>query len=246
VLCIAVSKETRLDVTAWVYANQVEYLQGRDEFDRGLFHWEADFLDFVGLRPGGRVLVGAVGGGREAFFLGQLGYGVVAFEPSGLIVGAVQATRKQPGVTVVRASYADLLAALDGSEGPLARVRTEAFDAIILGWTSLSNLVSEPVPADLLQAVRHMQPKPAPVLVSVISSPDSRDPSPPWWSLRRHLDAFVEPGLDFSRKIGFHRGFRRSDLERLAEQTGYTLAKFGYEWGSYSYAFFMPEEALGG
>lgn len=239
-MCIATSAERRQEITVSLYGPQPQYLPGGDSFERGLFYWEDEFLDRAEVSHGARILVGAVGGGREALFLAQMGYDVVAFEPSDLVEGALAAVRDLPHVTILRASYGDLIDALQRSQGPLGEFTSEPFDAVILGWGSLSNLISRPTPVELLTAIRNREHR-TPVLSSFITPSEVREAPVRPWSLRRFTDPFVEPGLEFTSAVGFYRSFGRSDIESLAMTTGYTPAKFVDEFGGYGHAILLPD-----
>ena len=66
------------------YAHSDAYHPGSSRYRDALHPWEETVVGSHFPAPPSRVLIGAAGGGREAFALARRGYAVVAFEPSPL------------------------------------------------------------------------------------------------------------------------------------------------------------------
>jgi hypothetical protein len=237
----------RAALTAALYADLTAYLPGGQRFLSGLFPWEKRCLD-SGLFPrAGRVLVGAAGAGREMMGLVERGFTVVAFDPCKPFVEAARTIAPAGRATVVHASYADLVDAVAGRGGPLAdAVAGPPFDAVVLGWGSLSHVMPQVARADLLRAVRTLAPG-APVLASFALEPEKahavsgkgrvRD------GLRRAFAALGAPGVSevgdhFFPRTGFFSYLDTDGVVRLAWEAGYEVPLF--EETPYAHAVLVP------
>lgn len=136
----------------------------------GLYPWEqAWFARRLPPAPA-RLLIGAAGSGREAVALEDLGYHVVALEPSRRAAEHC-ARRLKPGSTVVRGSYRELVTAvLDGMPSPVSLTPNDRFDAVLLGWGSFGQVLREEQRLRLLEACVALCPD-GPILVSVFLLP---------------------------------------------------------------------------
>jgi len=191
------------------------------------------------------VLVGGAGAGREALGLIRMGYEVVAFDPCEPLVEAARALPELEGTTFLVGAYADLVQAARGT-GPLARAVRTRFDAVILGWGSLSQVLEEHSRIELLTALRRLAPT-APVLSSfLLGAPEPAVGRVA--GLRDHLrgamravgaPAAARPGLRFLPWAGFIHLFAEGELERLASTAGYTVARFSPT--PYPHALLLPE-----
>jgi hypothetical protein len=240
VICVCTPPERRDEVTAWVYGKEVVYRPGSALLKPGLFPWESEAVQTPPFPGSGRLLVGGVGGGRELVGLASLGYEVVAFEPSSLVEGASQVASDWPGTEVVQASYRDLIAAADGRASPLSRVLADGFDGVVLGWGSLSHVVSADERQSLLASLRRLLPS-APVLCSFWSDPGPHRPTPAQRALHRvgnWAERLQEPGLRFQSRSGFIHVFTRDELESLARDAGYDPVL--YEGEPFPHALLAP------
>jgi SAM-dependent methyltransferase len=125
------------------YSETPTYDAGKREFRESLFNWEKEFVDAVFPPPPARVLIGASGGGREAFQLADRGYQVVAFDPSeGLLRSMIQrAAQTGARVESLLGRYEDLpVLRLEGTNQSVDLRRLPRFDASILGWSSFSHI----------------------------------------------------------------------------------------------------------
>lgn len=244
-LCMSVPPGSRDAVTAWVYGNEAGYRPGKGLFESGLLLWELEAVGTPPFPPSGRVLVGGVGGGREMVGLGRLGYEVVAFEPSPLVEAASLAARDLPGVRVVKASYGDVVSAARGEPSPLTTVLTKPFDGVVLGWGSLSHVVTEEERRHLLPSLKALVPN-APVLCSFWSTSSAELPGSSATALRRiarRLERFQEPGLRFLPRAGFVHVFRKDEFYEFARRGGYRVVTYAGE--PFPHAVLAPLEADG-
>src|SRR4051794_31497614 len=126
---------------------------------QGLFGWERPWLQRRLPPPPARLLVGACGAGREALALAAAGYRVDAFDPASSLVALLNA-RAGARLRSAAFRYQDLAAAvLDGAGGAAARFAGERYDAVLLGWTSLSHVLDADERARLLRAVDRLCPE---------------------------------------------------------------------------------------
>lgn len=224
----------RAALSGALYARQSTYLPGGEVFQRGLSAWERSALDSPLFPRSGRVLVGAAGGGREVVALVERGFEVVAFDPCAEYAEA--ARRVAPSAEVFQASYDDLVAAASGRGGPLASVIGASFDAILLGWGSLSHVTPLGSRLALFHALRRLAPR-APVLASFALLPESSAPPDSKGrvrdTLRRVFAAMGAPGIsevgDIFLREGFFAQLASSELMKLASEAGYEVSLFEEE-----------------
>lgn len=247
-LCARVTPGGRDRVTSWIYANQKVFLRGGSDFDVGLLDWEERITTGPLFPRAGRILLGAAGGGREMLPLAERGYQIVAFEPSPLYRGAAEVAARFPNVQVVRASYADLVRSVEAGIGPLADAARGSFDAVILGWGSLSHVTDDQDRIALLRAIRRIAPS-APVVLSFFrgahtqTGPLERVRRLIQWMLRP-LGSEVGSRLRFSMAFGFLRPLMLDDVQTLAADAGYHLLNpDGVKLG---YAMLLPQKPVGG
>ena len=242
-----IRQEDRAGLTAAVYAEQQTYLPGGHRFQSGLFPWERKALDSPLFPRSGRVLVGAAGAGRELVALQERGFSVVAFDPCAPFADAARGVADPAKSTVIHASYADLVAAAEGRCGPLAAaIAGPPFDAVVLGWGSLSHVLPSSGRTSLLRAVHTLAPA-APVLTSFAIEVDSSAPPESKGrvrdALRRVFAALHAPGVSeagdhFFLNGGFFAYLGSDEIVRLAWAAGYEVAH--YEDTSYPHAILVP------
>ncbi|MFT3775551.1 MAG: nucleotidyltransferase family protein [Minicystis sp.] len=237
----------RASLTAALYSDQSTYLPGGHRFQAGLFPWEKRVIDGDCFPRSGRALVGAAGAGREMMALVERGFEVVAFDPCQPFVDAARTVAPPGRATVVQASYADLVDAANGRGGPLAgAVAGGPFDAVVLGWGSLSHVMPSSARSDLLRAVRAVAPR-APVLASFALEPEKAQPLTGKGrvrdGLRRAFAALRAPGVSevgdhFFPNTGFFSYLGSDEVVRLAWEAGYEVPLF--EDAPYAHAVFVP------
>ena len=248
-----IRQEDRAGLTAAVYAEQPTYLPGGHRFQSGLFPWERRAFDLPIFPRGGRVLVGAAGAGRELVALQERGFSVVAFDPCAPFADAARSVADPARSTVIHAAYADLVDAAEGRGGPLAEaIAGPPFDAVVLGWGSLSHVLPSSARASLLRAVHTLAPG-APVLTSFAIEVDSSAPPDSKGrvrdALRRVFSALHAPGVSetgdhFFLNGGFFAYLGHDEIVRLAWAAGYEVAH--YEDSSYPHAILVPLGAAEG
>jgi SAM-dependent methyltransferase len=225
--------ELRSDATVAAYSDMRTYLPGGTTFEGGLFGWEEALLARPEVPRAGRVLLAAAGGGRELKALLERGFEVTAFEPNPVLFeGASRVAAGSSGARVVRATYADLVAAVHGT-GPLAGLRDESFDFVLFGWGSFTHLTQRDLQLQVLRAARALAPR-ARLSLSFFMRPakevDSRSAR-----MRGVLRGLlkrtgarqpVEPGLGYDYGGGFVYSFTMDEVGDLAQQAGYKIEFF--------------------
>lgn len=220
--------------TEAAYASLDTYLPGGATFAQGLHSWELEVLARPPFPAAGRLLVGAAGGGREIVPLRARGYEVVGFEPTeALARGAAAVVAGDPGVELHRASFADLVLAVEQGSGPLAGVAGSRFDAVILGWGGLSHVIEHRERVALLRAFRAVCPA-GPVVASFFVDDDplrrvqARATSPARARLRAAFRRLGAPG-DHPEgavygRVGFMHLFVEDEIASMARDSGYSIA----------------------
>ncbi|HVJ93453.1 MAG TPA: methyltransferase domain-containing protein [Labilithrix sp.] len=223
--------ELRAELTAQLYDKQVAYLPGGATHQKGLFEWEESALSTHPFPKQGRILLGAAGGGRELRVLCERGFEVVAFEPNDTLrAGAEKVARHHPKAQVVAASYEDLVRAANEKTGLLAdALGAGHFDAVILGWGSLTHVLSRAEQLALLKAVRRSAPKGA-VLISFFLRPATsakgksdrlRDTLS--WLFSAMGKTQPAEGLAYEMNNGFVYSFTEDEIFELAMDAGYEV-----------------------
>ncbi|TAK24825.1 MAG: class I SAM-dependent methyltransferase [Myxococcaceae bacterium] len=251
-LLAGLSTAEREAVNAAVFSAEDTYSPGGPTFAHGLFAWEREAFATAPFPPSGRVLLGGGGGGRELTGLCALGYEVVAFEPAPALSEALIAVAaKHPRARALRGSYADLVLAARGGGGPLGSLLGERYDAVVLGWASLSHVTDAAERASLLAALRSLAPG-APVLLSYLGPDDDgrangrverlRAPLRRWLSRAAGRAAAAE-GEGFVPGAGFYQRYTPEEIEALASAAGYELAM--HEREPYPHALLAPRSTVG-
>jgi len=220
----------RDETTAAVYGAQRMYLAGSEHFERGFFDWEARAIAAPEFPRAGRILIGGAGGGREARALSALGYSVVAFDPSAPLVEGGRRDLAGHPVTLVRASYDDLARAARGEPSSLDLVlRGVSFDAVILGWASLSHVMDAAARLEVLRSARALAPS-APLLLSFLAAGATAPEigrgrrTLRRWFARMGAPGRAAPGDRFVAWAGFLHVLATDDVRTLATEAGYRVA----------------------
>jgi hypothetical protein len=225
-----------------------DYLPGGAEYAQGLHNWERRAIWDPVFPRSGRILLAAAGAGRELGPLLKMGFDVVAFEPAPKLCEAAQEmVASYPKSVVIRASFEDLVAAVMRRTGPLApHVLKEPFDAVILGWTSFTFLITADERRELLRAARSTAPK-APLLLSFVAQERVKQNIAERWRPRigrlcRMLGAPASrggPGDLFVPKMGFWHCLTKEEFHAAVQGAGYRT--FYSAWGPLPYAMLVPE-----
>lgn len=197
------------------YGAQSTYQSDQPTTGMGLFAWEERALEAFPPAPA-RVLVGAAGGGREAFALGARGYAVTAFEPSPVLARSMaDRAMREGGVAAYRARYADLpmLGPARIGDAPLDLRAGPPFDAGILGWASLSHLATDQARLETLRWFAALVA--GPVLVSFFTRQDPGAAAP----------AAGTPRAAFTMRIGHYALLGRDELDDLAGRAGLAVER---------------------
>ena len=216
--------------------------------DIGLKPWEEEWFSEDLPPPPAGVLVGGAGKGREANALSNRGYQVVAFDPVG---DFVDEGIRNPAVRFLSGSYGDLVDPnTPHALGMRRHVESAApFRAVVLGWGSFSHLPSRRERVDLLKRCRALCPR-GPLLASfwlvgtVDDLPEGRARA---WGIKlgRALAGRSARSADrgdcITAHMGYCHSFTRKELEEVAGQADYRLARLVAETVDiYPHATFQP------
>ena len=218
---------------------------GAYETQRSLSDWERDWYEAVLPPAPARVLVTAAGKGREVAALRSMGYTVDAFEP---VESYVERCSKLAGDgLVLTADYLDFCrAVLDDGQGPAAPLAGRVFDAVILGWGSLTHVLTHDEQQRVLAASCALSPQ-GPVLASFFARgaaaarPESRAGrlgAAAGRLVGRFRGVSAAPlQIAFFWHLGFTYAYSAEDLEGLAATVERQL-----EWQPepYGHATFLP------
>jgi hypothetical protein len=214
------------DLTVAIYDQRA----GRTE---SLFVWEKTWFEAVLPQPPARVLVGGAGRGREVLALRAFGYAVDAFEPTPS--SGPQLSAAVGSGLALTGSHEDLARACQGEPSPLAALAAQRYDAVLLGWTSLSHVLDTRERYALFEACQIVCPR-GPILGSFFLSYE-----PAFERISRARAWGTELGAKLARARGFserapapgfdrfliHAGithvFERAELEALGHSIGRTL-----------------------
>jgi hypothetical protein len=162
----------------------------------GLMDWERTWYERDLPPAPAHILLGAAGSGRELAVLLANGYTVDAFEPVVPMAIACRAAGKD--VEVLACDYDQFCAAvLDGAADPAAVFAGRTYDAVILGWGSLTNVLRDEDRRRLFKAAAHVATD-GPILASFFLRSAATADSPPTRAARG--------GARLGRLLGRRRG----------------------------------------
>jgi len=195
------------------YSRQVIYRPENKAFRSSLFAFEERTITRHFPPPPATVLIGAAGGGREAFALARRGYRVVAFEPSRSVAASMASACRESRVDTLVGRYEGLPFVSSLAQPPVAvDLRSRApFDAAILGWISFSHLRSDEHCIETLRQIGNLTI--GPILVS----------------------AHPIRLIGFSVHMGYYRGLSSAEIGKLAERAGLAVL-YVDETDNWSYA----------
>lgn len=184
----------------------------------GLQKWEQRWLERDLPAAPARVLVPAAGSGRECLWLLDAGYEVDAFDPSPKEV--LRASRAFAGrARIAEASYADL----GGSKLSFLHPR---YDAVLLGWGSLSHVIGPDERSALMRAVDALAGSGNVLLSFYLADPKPRRvgrahrAGAALGGLVGERRATIPEPVDFTSWGGFIRSFAPDEIEALAAAVG--------------------------
>ena len=197
----------------------------------------------------------APAGGVRLLALAAQGHVVRAFEP---IPSFATACAKEcllvKEASCVEGAYADLVEAVRTGAGPLAALASEPpFDAVVLGWASLSHVTEPALVGAVLEATRKLSPH-GPVFTSFYLKETSDAPGGRTRRLGQRLDrifaALGAPGRRpdggvFHPTGGFLMTYTAEEFSSLAGSHGYRVAAITTT-GPQPWALLVPAREPGG
>lgn len=202
---------------------------------RGLFQWENTAIQNFFPPPPSRILVGGAGSGREMVTLITKGYFLTGFEPILVSVNhAKSMLPKEKLLAFEKGRYEDLVS------GALKEIESYSpYDAVILGWGSISHVLDPRMHKLILEKVRKLCPG-GPILLSWRKASYAR---PKVKLLRKFfstfkLRAFCERDY-FRFDLGFCHSFNSEEIKGLAESTSNSIIFYEDE-KTYPHAVLMP------
>lgn len=212
-----------------------------------LFEWEAEWFARDLPPAPARLLVGGAGGGRELHWLREAGYAVTAFDPV-----------PAPDSGVLCASYEDLLpgaaaghrlAGPSPTAAPRAILAGAPYDAVLLGWGSITHVPGAARREAVLRALRGLCE--GPVLMSYWrggSATEHADARATRLGLRLGQRMARRIGGDAGERdphsdhifahLGYAHGFTEDEVRSLASSAGYLATCYG---GAYAHATLHPQ-----
>jgi len=196
------------------YSRQLIYRPENKAFRSSLFAFEERTFTRHFPPPPATVLIGAAGGGREAFALARRGYQIVAFEPARAVAASMASACRESRIEILVGRYEGLPFVNSLTQPPVAvDLRSRApFDAAILGWISFSHLRSDERCIEALRQIGNLTM--GPILVS--AQPPTRS-------------------IGFSVHMGHYRGLSSAEIGKLAERAGLAVLHVD-ETDNWSYA----------
>jgi hypothetical protein len=198
------------------FARQDIYWAGTNAFRSSLFPFEEQAISRYFPASPGKVLIGAAGGGREAFALARRGYQIVTFEPAKPLADSMARAANNLPIEILVGRYENLPLVSSLAQPRLAiDLRSRApFDAAIMGWASISHLRTDERCIETLRQIGRLTN--GPILVSWFPASAARS------------SAGSESGW-FSAHIGYYREFSGAEFRALAERAGLEVVHFDDE-----------------
>lgn len=224
----------------YIYAKKGVYRADSIAFREELFEWEKEAVRKFFPRQPAKILIGGAGGGREAFALAGMGYDVTAVEPCSALLETMRKRAEESGgrVKVVKGSYENI--GEWDAEHP--------FDAVILGWGSISHAVNDMTIRTVFETTRKKSPG-APVLFSFLArSPDNEGKFSklrfPTEIIKKAAPIKRPEGSSFQISAGYLRRFSADDIKRLADLSGYETAFLSSDVTTYPHAVFTAKRRI--
>lgn len=211
----------------------------------GLWDWEARWFDGALPPAPARIFIGGAGAGREAAPLVARGHRVDALEPAAAVVPEL--ARVIAGGTCVTATYEQLAASvLDGAPGPATPLAQQRYDAIILGWGSLTHVLAERERARTLLACTRLTD--GPILASfwmrddAVEAEASARATRIGRSLGRALGKLRGGDAPLGEPSAFGHAFSRAEVDALGREIGRAVRWDGGA-GAYPHVTFLAKGA---
>ena len=194
-----------------------------------LFEWEECWFGERLPPAPARVLVGACGAGREVVALQRAGYEVHGFEPASSLLALAKS--RAPGAVLWQDAY----------ETWLDRADETHYDAVLLGWGSVSHVLAIDHRRALVRHASRLCPT-GPVLLSYwarATSPETARARRFGARLGARLGSGSALGAAYLPNIGFVHMFSSADLEELAVSADRELCVEGGP-SDYPHATLLP------
>ncbi len=242
----ALEPAERARIAGRLYGRRTAYGQ------TGLFAWERDWYQSDLPPAPAKILLGGCGSGREALVLCDMGYEVFACEP---VASLVQTAREalQGRASVWPLSYEEWASARL-SETATQLFSRAPFDAVILGWGSLSHVLDDPMRERLFSQLVEFCPR-GPILFSFMrGSPTSEGRMPRARGWGRRLGQLLARGRSVSTTrarerllphVGFVRCSSDEEISSLASRVG-RIPKFHDSDGSPPHCTFLAPRSVPG
>ena len=179
----------------------------------GLFPKERQWVEQHLPAPPSRVLVTGAGSGREVIALQEMGYAVDASEPSASVRDVLQ-------MHCLGSTWQLSNQDLGCVHGPRLAAR---YDAILVGWTSLSYLLTTDEQLDFLRCCDELCPE-GPILASYFARQGGLGAPgrlgarlARWFGAQGHEPP---PGLGYLDRAGYLYGFERREIVALGDSIG--------------------------
>jgi hypothetical protein len=206
-----------------------------------LFDWEVPWFQTRLPPPPARLFVGGAGAGREVLALAPRGYEIDALEPAAVLVPRLAESGARLAVC---ASYEELADAVGGGGGEAAVIAGRTYDAVLLGWGSLTHVMRAEDRVRVLVACTKLTR--GPILASFwmkdhgMQSIDGRAVA----IGRRAGRALARlrgaaPAAAAGEPFAFGHAFERDEIEALGRAIGRRVAWDGAA-GEYPHATFLP------
>jgi hypothetical protein len=162
----ALTTEEKAWLTTRIYNTFPNYPGGaRPPWGEKLAPWEETWFGRRLPTPPSRILLGACGAGREALALLEMGFEVDAFDLAAELTSIARQTLGNRA-RVLTLGYEDLSAAvLEGKTGPATSLVQERYEAVLLGWGSLTHVMDPNERLRLLRSLTLICPS-GPILAS--------------------------------------------------------------------------------
>ena len=204
--------------TASEYASDAGYVDpAHNEY--GLYDWEQRAIE-AWFPSSGRLLVGAVGGGREALALSLRGYDLTCFECAPRLLENTRALLRDHGrEAVVIPAEPDSVPAVSGQ-----------FDGLIMGWGAYTHIRGTARRVAFLRALRAVAAPGAPLVVSFYSYRDATRMMTASNGVARIVHRLTRRGElpEFGDAIneGYYHRFTRDEVESELAAAGFERVHF--------------------
>lgn len=226
------------------FYNRTRFFQGEQ-----IHLWEARWWQARLPAPPARILVGGAGAGRELLHLARLGYELGGFDPAQAMI---QRAKQRLGgqATLLTGNYQRWARGVLGGQDEPLRALAGPWDAILLGWGSLTHVLHQHERQTLLEAAHQACPR-GPILMSFWGQGHPGAPRIGRGRLWRAMDQAgrrlgqrrqaqpPEGGEHFIPGLGFGVTLERAQIEALVRPLGRSLV-WEADAETYAHATALP------